>query len=125
MQRGRGGDGFIMEKDWNSLDGIEAAERMLAAAISSAANQIHLTSDAEGATIFFISPERIEFFTYIPACCRDRLYNYLRHVAGIDSYASLPCTGYGLFAQGEETRTLEIQVLKGIVEIDLLVKITM
>lgn len=114
-----------MDQDWSHLEGVEAAERVLAAAISSRAGQIHLTSDVNGATIFFISPERIEFFTYIPACCRDRLYQYLRHIAGIEPYAQLPCVGYGLFSQGEETHALEIQVLKGIVELDVLVKISL
>lgn len=114
-----------METDWNHLDGVEAAERILAAAVSSRADQVHLTSDAKGATIFFISPERIEFFTYIPACCRDRVYQYFRHIGGIDTYSAPPCVGYGLFSQGEETHTLEIHVLKGIVEIDVLVKISL
>lgn len=111
------------ESNWDGLEGIEATERILSAAINSGAREVHLSSDGEGGTVFFVSPERIEFFRHIPIRCRDALRCYLRDITAIDQWREAPASGFGVFSRGDETYSLEVQVIKGSYDEDLIIKI--
>lgn len=102
-----------MAVKWDNLEGGDAAERIIRAAISAEASEIHCTSDAEGATLFFISPERIEFFDHIPPGCCEMVHQYLRSMAAIDNWVPPPARGVGVFVWDGDTYSLEINLLKG------------
>ena len=62
-----------MHNDWEHLEGVEVTERIIRAALSSGAREVHLSTTDQGATVFFLSPERIEFFTHLSLGCRERV----------------------------------------------------
>jgi hypothetical protein len=113
-----------MDKSWGGLEGCEATEKILHAAIGSNAGEVHLSADAEGGTVFFVSPERIEFFCHLPMTCRRAVQKALADIGGIDGWKELPVCGYGVFAIGDDCCcNLEIRIIKGTFEQDVIVKI--
>jgi len=113
-----------MGDEWRDLEGVEATERILHAALSAGAHEIHLSADGDGATLFFVSPENIEFFAHVACCCRDRIRNYLRTLAAIDSWKPAPVVGFGVFRHGGVDCQLEVAFLKGSSDQDVIIKIT-
>jgi hypothetical protein len=100
-----------MPFDWNQLEGPEAAEKILRAAVSCGAAEINLSADAEGATIFFLSQEQIEFFDHLPTNCRDVVRESLKVAAGIDLWKPAPASGCGVLTQGNAAYDLEVRTV--------------
>ena len=94
---------------WEKMDGAEAMERVLAAAVACQAREVNISCDGEGAAIFFLSAEGIEFFDHIPSICCEALRNHLKTQAGIDLWQAPPASGFAAFCQGEKQYSLEVR----------------
>ncbi len=113
-----------MGPNWENLAGDAATETILRGAISCGAAEIHFSADYEGASVFFVSAEQIEFFAHLPVVCRARIYDRLRDLAGVDSWRRPPVRGYGVFAWDGGSFELEIAFNKGCVDVDVAIKIS-
>lgn len=109
--------------DWDGLEGVDAAERILRAALERGASQIHLTCDNGGVCVLFLASDQLEHFAHLSVACRERVRGYLKHLAGIDPVAHPPASGYGLAVLGERTVNVEVRTLAGALEEDLAVKL--
>ena len=101
-----------MPQDWNNLEGVQATERIVRAAVSNGASEVHISSDTDGATVLFMSAHNMEFFAQLPAECKDRVLAYLRVLGSIDAWESTPVSGVGTFAGEDHECQLEIRLLK-------------
>ncbi len=101
-----------MPQDWNNLEGVQVTERIIRAAVKTGANEVHLSSDADGATVFIVSADNVEFFAQLPVDCRDKVLAYLRVLGSIDAWIPAPVSGVGTFACEEHECQLEIRLLK-------------
>lgn len=113
----------MQQENWDGFEGIETAERILGAALNCEATEVHISSDGDGATVFFGSKDRIEFFRHIPDRCRDALLHYLRDLTGVDQWCLPPVTGFGVLGMNDTTRSLELQIIKGSHGLDFVIKI--
>ncbi len=112
-----------MAEDWDSLEDVDATERIIRAALSCGASQIHFSCDNAGGTVFFLSDGALEFYAQVSIRCRDLVRNYLRVLAGLDSWAPPPLRGFGVFTCDGENISLEVCVIKGSVDTDVTVNI--
>jgi len=112
-----------MADDWDRLEGIAAAERILHAAVTGGAREIHVTADEDGATVFFVSPDQIEFFAHVPCRCRDGVQGYLRTLAAIDSWKPAPASGFGVWSYDGLECQVEVRLVKGKAADDVIVKV--
>lgn len=112
-----------MDADWSELEGINATERILRAALAAGASRIDITHDAEGATVIFQSQDRLEVFTHVPANCREEMYAYVRRLAGIDVWEEPPVEGACVFCHGEETHCMDVALRKGMGGTDLVIRL--
>lgn len=102
-----------MDGDWERLEGVEATERILSAALSDCACDIHVASDPDGATVYFGAEQNLSVFARIPTDCRDAVVRYLRNLAAIDHWRNPPATGAGHFQHKEQPYTVEVEILRG------------
>jgi len=111
--------------DWDKVEGPEAAERILRAAVLCGASEINFSTDAEGATVFFLSCEQIELFDHLPPRCRDAVRDWLKQATGIEPWSPPPATGYAsFFGIDGTTCEYEVRTIGGARGEDLVIKIT-
>jgi hypothetical protein len=113
-----------MGHDWDNLEGVDATERIFCAGIAASAGEIHLSSDGEGAAIFFITKEGLRFFTHLPKICSDGVRCYLKTLAAIDCWKQPPVSGFGVFRRHGKDFQVEVKILQGTVEQDVTIKIS-
>ncbi|MCX7935851.1 MAG: hypothetical protein N3A66_11415 [Planctomycetota bacterium] len=113
-----------MATAWGQMGGAEAADRGLAAAIACQAREVNISCDGEGAAIFFLSPQGIEFFDHIPRRCCEAVRDYLKAQAGIDLWQPPPACGLAAFCQREKQYNLEVRTAASSNGEDMVVRIS-
>lgn len=112
-----------MNPEWDGMEGVDAAERVIRSALQSAASEVHISGDSDGATVYFISPERMEFFTHLPPDCRDGVFRYLRGFACVDDWEEPPVSGVGTFAHDGGDCQIDVRFLCGDAGQDVILRI--
>lgn len=102
-----------MPEEWDNLEGVDAAERVLRAALSARAEEVHVSCDSGGASVYLSGQELIEFLVYLSPDCRDKMLRYLRDRSGIDQWKPAPVKGLAVFDRFGKSYQLEVRFLPG------------